>query len=54
MKSTLDGLERAKHLGVMRVRIDAVEVRSGEKVGEIVLAAEGNGVVLHERGRMVT
>ena len=30
------------------------EVRSGEKVGEIAFASEGNGVVLHERGRMVT
>jgi len=30
------------------------EARSDENVGEIAFAAEGNVVVLHERGRMVT
>lgn len=52
VKSTLGTLERAKYLGDMRVRMG--DIRSGEKVGKTAFAAEGNGVVLHDKGRMVT
>jgi hypothetical protein len=50
-RSVLDGLERAKWLGNMRVRIGGV--RSGEEVRNIAFVAEGNGVVPYEKGRMV-
>lgn len=50
-RSILNGLERAKWLGDMKVRIG--DVRSGEEVGKIAFAAEGNGVAPYEKGRMV-
>jgi hypothetical protein len=50
-RSVLDGLERAKVLGDMKVKIG--DVRSGEEVGKIAFAAKGNGVVTYEKGRNV-
>jgi hypothetical protein len=50
-KITLDGLERADHLGGLRFRIG--DVQSGEAIGKIAFAADGVGVISYKKGRMV-